>query len=107
MARTASPASVAANRATRPITSAGRSAPECLQRQLQPALAVGAGALEPDVPGALGDLARLRQLLLGRVDDRHAELGQALPHARVEGGGVGPLLLLEVRLLHGVEHDLL
>src|SRR6185503_13542825 len=85
----------------------GRSAAEGLQRHLEAALAVGPGAGEPGVPGGLGGLARLGQLLLGRIHDRHAELGQPLAHPLVERDRVAPLLLLEVGLLDRVEHDLL
>src|SRR2546423_10034641 len=106
-ARTASPASTDADRATRPITAARRSAAERLHGQLEPALAVGARAREPGVPGGACDLAGLLHLVLGRIDDGHAELGEPLAHALVEGGGVGPFLLLEIDLLDGVEHDLL
>src|SRR5439155_20394403 len=84
-----------------------RSASEGLEGELERALAVGTRALEPDVPGALGDLACLLDLLLGRIDDRHAELGQTLARPLVRVAGVLPLLLLEVRLLHRVEHDVL
>src|SRR6266508_4513184 len=93
----ARPDSHAATRDALPITLTGLAAKR-LQREVEPALAVGARALKPGVPRALGDLARLLELFLGRVHDGHAELRQPLarpPFCRLGGG---PLLLLEGRV---------
>src|SRR5207245_6137002 len=84
-----------------------RSASEGLEGELERALAVGARALEPDVPGALGDLARLVHLFLGRLDDGHAQLGQTLADLLVGRRGVLPFLFLEIDVLHRVQPDLL
>src|ERR1700730_31227 len=102
----ASPETSAAAFDALPIT------PRCLaakrlQREIEPALAVGSRALEPGVPGSLGRPARLVELFPGRFHDRHAQLRQALPRPLLRRGGVLPLLLLEVGLLDGVEHRLL
>src|SRR5438309_9419624 len=83
-----------------------RSPSEGLEGELERALAVGARALEPDVPGALGDLARLLHLFLGRLDDGHAQLGQTLAALLVGRRGVLPFLLLELGALPRVPHDL-
>src|SRR3972149_12068510 len=105
-ASVASPESSAAAFDALPITP-GRLSAKRLQREVHPPLAVSARALEPGLPGGFCGLARLLQLFFRRIHDRHAQLGQLLARQRVEGEGVGPLLLLEVRLLDGVEHDLL
>src|ERR1700693_6193681 len=105
-ASVASPESSAAAFDALPITP-GCLAAKRLERQIHGALAVRARPLEPGVPSALGGLARLLDLFLGRIDHRHAQLGQALARPLTRGRGVRPLLLLEVRLLDGVEHHLL
>src|SRR4029450_11379275 len=104
--RGATPDSSAAIRDALLIRSAGLAAKR-LQGEVEPALAVGTCALEPGVPRALGDLARLLDLVLGRIHDGHAQLGQPLARAHLGRLGVRPLLLLEVDLLDGVEHRLL
>src|SRR6266536_5703332 len=78
-----------------------------LQREIHPTLTVGPRAPEPRVPGGSRGLARLLELLFRRVDYRHAQLGEARARVLVRRDGVPPLLLLEVRLLDRVEHDLL
>src|SRR5439155_15633173 len=92
MARVARPATVAAARDSRAITAEGRSASQRLEGQLHAPLAVGAGAPEPEVPGPLGQLAGLLDLLPGRIDDGHAQLDQTLARAVVPGLGVLPFL---------------
>src|SRR6266498_5813156 len=87
--RVASPDSRAATRDALPITRAGLAAKR-LQREVEPALAVRARALKPGVPRALGDLARLLELFLGRVHDGHAELGQPLARPPFCRLGVSP-----------------
>src|SRR3970282_2378939 len=105
-ASVASPESSAAAFDALPITPGCLSAKR-LQCEVHPPLAVRTRALEPGVPGGFCGLARLLQLFFRRIHDRHAQLGQALARPLVEGHGVLPLPLLEVRLLDGVEHDLL
>src|SRR6266498_1495109 len=85
----ARPDSHAATRDALPITLTGLAAKR-LQREVEPALAVGARALKPGVPRALGDLARLLELLPGRVHDSHAELRQPLARPPFRRLGVSP-----------------
>src|SRR5687767_2181927 len=107
MTRTASPASVDADRAMRRITRPGRLSTEGFEGEIQSALAVGPRAPEPGLPRALGECACFLDLLLRRIDDRHPELWQPLADAGVEADGIDPLLVLEIGFLHGVEHGLL
>src|SRR6266852_1779550 len=93
-ASVASPESSAAAFDALPMTPGGLAAKR-LQCEIHPPLAVSARALEPGVPGGPGGLARLLELFPGRIDDRHAQLGQLLARQLVEGDGVGPLFLLE------------
>src|SRR5947208_14697666 len=80
---------------------------ERLERQVEGALAVAAGALEPALPRRPRHAPRFVALLPGRVDDRHAELLHAPPGSVVPGLGILPLLVLEPHGLERVEHHLL
>ena len=81
--------------------------PRALRASSMPRLPSGPVRASHVSHAARDSCARLLDLLLGRVHHRHADLGEALERPLLEGLGVLPLLVLEARLLEGVEHDLL
>src|SRR3990167_8283360 len=84
-----------------------RSATEGLERQLERARARGTRALLPAVPRRTRERPRLRDLGLGGLHDRHAQLGEALEDPLLPELRVLPLLVLEAHRLEGVEDRLL